>query len=231
MGVQIRKAGHEDAAALAEVGRDTFVETFAHLYPPADLAEFLATSYSPQAFGGYLQGPEHGLWLAEQDGRAIGYVQAGPCALPHREVTPACGEVKRLYVRQDVQGSGLGTTLLTTAVDWLSAPGRRGSVIDATVPAMAPREAWRSAFESLMAPVDAFGPDLILVSAGFDAHARDPLADQSLEAEDYAWATRAIVEVARQCCGGKVVSSLEGGYDLQALGRSAAAHVRALQEN
>ena len=125
MGVQIRKAGHEDAAALAEVGRDTFVETFAHLYPPADLAEFLATSYSPQAFGGYLQGPEHGLWLAEQDGRAIGYVQAGPCALPHREVTPACGEVKRLYVRQDVQGSGLGTTLLTTAVDWLSAPGRR----------------------------------------------------------------------------------------------------------
>jgi len=109
--------------------------------------------------------------------------------------------------------------------------GRRGSVVNATVPAMAPREAWRRAFESLMAPVDAFGPDLILVSAGFDAHARDPLADQSLEAEDYAWATRAILEVARRCCGGKVVSSLEGGYDLEALGRSAAAHVRALQED
>ena len=109
--------------------------------------------------------------------------------------------------------------------------GRRGSSLSATVPAMAPREAWRRAFESLMAPVETFAPDLILVSAGFDAHARDPLADQSLEAEDYAWATRAILEVARRCCGGKVVSSLEGGYDLEALGRSAAAHVRALQEH
>ncbi len=109
--------------------------------------------------------------------------------------------------------------------------GRRGSVVNATVPAMAPRESWRAAFESLMAPLDAFRPDLILVSAGFDAHARDPLADQALEAEDFAWATRAILEVARARCGGKVVSSLEGGYDLAALGQSAAAHVRALQEN
>ena len=109
--------------------------------------------------------------------------------------------------------------------------GARGSVVNATVPAMAPREAWRSAFSSLMAPLDAFGPDLVLVSAGFDAHARDPLADQALEAEDYAWATRAILEVARSRCGGKVVSSLEGGYDLTALGQSAAAHVRALQED
>jgi acetoin utilization deacetylase AcuC-like enzyme len=108
--------------------------------------------------------------------------------------------------------------------------GRAGDVVNATVPAMAPREAWRAAFESLMAPLDAFDPDLILISAGFDAHARDPLAHQSLEAEDYAWATRAIMEVARARAGGKVVSSLEGGYDLEALGRSAAAHVRAMQE-
>ena len=109
--------------------------------------------------------------------------------------------------------------------------GRRGNIVNATVPAMAPREAWRSAFERLMAPLDAFAPDLILVSAGFDAHAADPLAHQALEAEDFAWATRAILEVARVRCGGKVVSSLEGGYDLQALGRSATAHVRALQED
>jgi acetoin utilization deacetylase AcuC-like enzyme len=109
--------------------------------------------------------------------------------------------------------------------------GRRANIVNATVPAMAPREVWRSAFERLMAPLDAFGPDLILVSAGFDAHAADPLANQALEAEDFAWATRAIVEIARSRCGGKVVSSLEGGYDLQALGRSASAHVRALQED
>ena len=109
--------------------------------------------------------------------------------------------------------------------------GRRGNVVNATVPAMAPREAWRARFQELMAPLDAFRPDLILVSAGFDAHGRDPLGQQTLEAEDFAWATRAILEVARSRCGGKVVSSLEGGYDLQALGRSAVAHVRALQED
>lgn len=104
-----------------------------------------------------------------------------------------------------------------------------GNIANAAVPPMAPREAWRQAFHGLMMQVDAFAPDLILVSAGFDAHARDPLAQQQLEAEDFAWATRAVMSVARARAKGRVVSSLEGGYDLEALGRSAAAHVRALQ--
>ena len=108
--------------------------------------------------------------------------------------------------------------------------GQTPNVVNAVAPPMAPREVWRAAFQRLMTPLDAFAPDLIIVSAGFDAHARDPLAQQTLEAEDFAWATRAICEVARSRCGGKVVSSLEGGYDLQALGRSAVAHVRALGE-
>jgi acetoin utilization deacetylase AcuC-like enzyme len=105
-----------------------------------------------------------------------------------------------------------------------------GNIFNATVEPLSPREAWRGAFESLMTPLDAFAPELILVSAGFDAHARDPLAEQMLEAEDYAWATRAIAAVARKHAGGRIVSSLEGGYDLEGLGRSALAHVRALQE-
>ncbi len=104
-----------------------------------------------------------------------------------------------------------------------------GNIANSTVPPMAPRQQWRATFESLLDRVDAFAPDLILISAGFDAHARDPLADQQLEAEDYAWATRAIVSVAKARSGGRVVSSLEGGYDLQALGQSALAHARALQ--
>ena len=104
-----------------------------------------------------------------------------------------------------------------------------GNIANATVPPGAAREAWRAAFEGLMERVEAFGPDLIIVSAGFDAHARDPVADQQLEAEDYAWATRAIVAAAKGRARGRVVSSLEGGYDLDALGRSAVAHVRALQ--
>jgi acetoin utilization deacetylase AcuC-like enzyme len=106
-----------------------------------------------------------------------------------------------------------------------------GNIVNRPVRPYAAREAWRKAFDELMVEVDGFAPDLILVSAGFDAHARDPLAQQQLEDEDFAWATRAILSVARARCGGKVVSSLEGGYDLEALGRSALAHVKALLAN
>jgi acetoin utilization deacetylase AcuC-like enzyme len=106
-----------------------------------------------------------------------------------------------------------------------------GNIVNATVGPHTPREAWRGAFaRQLMPALDDFAPDLILISAGFDAHRRDPLAHQSLEAEDFAWATRAVLEVARRRCGGKVVSSLEGGYDLTGLGLSAVAHVQALRE-
>ena len=105
-----------------------------------------------------------------------------------------------------------------------------GNVINATVPPSAPRVFWRQQFEKLMDGVEAFAPDLILISAGFDAHARDPLAQQQLEAEDFAWATRAVLSVARRTSKGRIVSSLEGGYDLEGLGRSALAHARALQD-
>jgi len=106
-----------------------------------------------------------------------------------------------------------------------------GNIVNAPVAPHAAREAWRATFSGgLMPALEAFRPDLVLISAGFDAHRRDPLAHQSLEAEDFAWATRAVLEVARRACGGKVVSSLEGGYDLEGLGRSAVAHVQALGE-
>jgi acetoin utilization deacetylase AcuC-like enzyme len=104
-----------------------------------------------------------------------------------------------------------------------------GNIVNAPVPPGAPQAVWRAAWTRVVERLDAFAPDLILISAGFDAHVRDPLADQTLEEGDYAWATAAVLEVARRRCGGRVVSSLEGGYDLQALGRSALAHVRALQ--
>ena len=107
-----------------------------------------------------------------------------------------------------------------------------GAALNTTVEPDAAPSAWRAGFAGrLMPALDAFAPDLILVSAGFDAHARDPLANQRLEAADFAWATRAILEVARARTGGRVVSSLEGGYDLRGLGESAVAHVRALQED
>lgn len=106
-----------------------------------------------------------------------------------------------------------------------------GNIVNAPVPPHAARESWRATFSGgLMPALDAFDPDLVIISAGFDAHRRDPLAHQSLEAEDFAWATRAVIEVAGSRCGGKVVSSLEGGYDLNGLGLSAVAHLRALGE-
>jgi acetoin utilization deacetylase AcuC-like enzyme len=104
------------------------------------------------------------------------------------------------------------------------------SAFNSTVPPHAPRELWRSSFETLLEQVDQFAPDLIMVSAGFDALFRDPLSHQSLDEADFAWATRAILAIARVRCEGRVVSSLEGGYDLEGLGQSALAHVRALQE-
>jgi acetoin utilization deacetylase AcuC-like enzyme len=107
-----------------------------------------------------------------------------------------------------------------------------GNIVNAPVAPHAALENWRATFAGgLMPALESFRPDLILISAGFDAHRRDPLAHQSLEAEDFAWATRAILEVARRTCSGKVVSALEGGYDLEGLGRSAVAHVAALGED
>ncbi len=82
----------------------------------------------------------------------------------------------------------------------------------------------------LLPAIDAFAPDLILVSAGFDAHASDPLAQLRLEAGDYAWLTGELVALARKHCGGRIASTLEGGYDLSALAECAVAHIEALTD-
>jgi acetoin utilization deacetylase AcuC-like enzyme len=90
---------------------------------------------------------------------------------------------------------------------------------------------FRDAITRVILPaLDAFQPEFIFISAGFDAHADDPLAQLCLTDEDFGWATGVICEAAKRLCDGRVVSTLEGGYDLDALGRSAAAHVRALME-
>nr|WP_244749132.1 histone deacetylase family protein [Methylobacterium indicum] len=90
------------------------------------------------------------------------------------------------------------------------------------------RAAWTG---RILPALDEFRPDLILVSAGFDAHEGDPLGGLRLVEDDFAWVTRAIAAVAHSRCGGRIVSLLEGGYVLNALGRSSAAHVRVLAES
>ncbi len=88
---------------------------------------------------------------------------------------------------------------------------------------------FRQSWEALALPrLDSFAPELLIVSAGFDAHRADPLADIRLVTEDFGWITDKLLEVADRHCGGKLVSILEGGYDLDALAASAALHVRRL---
>ena len=88
---------------------------------------------------------------------------------------------------------------------------------------------FREAFESTILPrLRAFRPDILIISAGFDAHTRDPLANLNLLEADYTWVTQKLMDVANDSAQGRVVSILEGGYDLQGLARSAAAHVTAL---
>ena len=90
-------------------------------------------------------------------------------------------------------------------------------------------EEFRAAYTDRILPaLDAFGPELLLISAGFDAHARDPLAQLRVQTADYAWVTRELLEIAEKRCNGRVISTLEGGYDLQALAASVGVHVKAL---
>lgn len=108
--------------------------------------------------------------------------------------------------------------------------GPNGNVLNVPLEEGTDGSDWRAAMERIILPgVEAFGPELILVSAGFDAHADDPLAGLRLSEEDYAWVGGALAHLAERTCKGKVVSTLEGGYELAALARSAAAYAGALQ--
>jgi len=105
----------------------------------------------------------------------------------------------------------------------------QGNIHNYPLPLGAGSMAFRDAFnDGLIPTLEAFEPDFLLISAGFDAHADDPLAQLRLETEDYTWATEKLLAVAAQHCQGRVVSSLEGGYDLAALAAATAAHVRVL---
>jgi acetoin utilization deacetylase AcuC-like enzyme len=107
--------------------------------------------------------------------------------------------------------------------------GEFDNCVNAPLPALAGSPEFRHAMTHRILPaVEAFGPDLLMVSAGFDAHTRDPLADLHLTDDDFAWATRKLCEVARTHCDGRVVSVLEGGYNLRALASACAVHVREL---
>ena len=108
----------------------------------------------------------------------------------------------------------------------LSERGEHDTIVNAPLPSGADGNIFRATMENRILPrIEEFRPDLVIVSAGFDAHARDPLASLELVEEDFAWATRRLMEIADRHAGGRVLSVLEGGYDLQGLSTSVAAHV------
>jgi len=121
----IRRADLQDAEALSRIGAETFVETFGHLYPPEDLQAFLAGAYDVEKTRRELADPARAFWLVEADGVVVGHALAGPCDLPHAEVTPSCGELKRLYVLKRMQGDGTGSRLLAETLGWLERDGPR----------------------------------------------------------------------------------------------------------
>ena len=106
-----------------------------------------------------------------------------------------------------------------------------GNIFNAPLNPLDGSSRFREAFLSRILPaLHNFGPDVLLISAGFDAHRDDPLAQIELTEEDFAWVTEKLVEMAEKHAGGRVVSTLEGGYNLQALARSTAAHVEVLMQ-
>ncbi len=104
-----------------------------------------------------------------------------------------------------------------------------GNILNVPLSAGTGGEAFRAAFSDRILPaLRAFSPNILFISAGFDGHADDPLAGLNLIEMDYVWVTRELMQVAEDTCNGRIVSTLEGGYDLEALAQSASAHVRAL---
>ena len=107
--------------------------------------------------------------------------------------------------------------------------GVADNIVNAPLPPGATGERFRAAWlDKILPALDRFAPELLIVSAGFDAHKADPLAQLRLDTEDFGWITGKLLESADKHCGGRLVSVLEGGYDLDALAASAALHVRTL---
>jgi acetoin utilization deacetylase AcuC-like enzyme len=107
--------------------------------------------------------------------------------------------------------------------------GEHNTIVNAPLRPGDGGDEFREAFETIILPrLRDFAPEFLVISAGFDAHMRDPLANLNLLEPDFEWATRKLMEVGQQTAGGRVVSVLEGGYDLVGLANSVAAHVSAL---
>lgn len=180
-------------------------------------------------------------------GRAMGFCLFNSAAIAARHARAAHGAARIAIVDFDVHhGNGSEecfwadeNAFYASSHEWPQYPGTgragdRGAfdnIVNAPLATGSTGEEFRRVWgEKLLPALDRFGPSVVIVSAGFDAHRADPVGGLSLVEADFAWVTREILAVARARCGGRLVSVLEGGYDLPALARSTAAHVEALME-
>jgi diamine N-acetyltransferase len=116
----VRRATASDAPEIARLAEVTFTETFGHLYPPEDLASYLASAYTPEACFATLADARTAYWLVGVDGEpAVGFALAGFCKLPVARLEPTAGELRQLYIRATHQQHRLGTRLFETALAWL----------------------------------------------------------------------------------------------------------------
>jgi acetoin utilization deacetylase AcuC-like enzyme len=243
---------HIDAilAAVPAIGT-AWIDADTALSPGSDRAALRAAGAVVSAVGAVLAGdaptafcavrpPGH---HAEPD-RAMGFCLFNSVAVGAAEAEDQ-GVGRIAIVDFDVH-HGNGTERIAEArPDWLYASthqwplypgtggnrhrGPHGNIVNATLAPGSGSAEFRIAFAGRILPaLDRFRPELVMISAGFDAHRRDPLAGLAFETEDFAWATEMLAGIAARHAKGRIVSTLEGGYDLSALAESAAAHVRAL---
>ena len=179
--------------------------------------------------------------------QAMGFCLFNNIAIAARHALEAYGAERVAIVDFDVH-HGNGTeaifrddarVLYCSSHQWPAYPGSgavaetgaHGNVVNCPLPAGTDAARFREAWMTRLLPaVDAWRPDFLFISAGFDGHAKDPLASWNLTEEDYVWATLRLMELAARHAEGRIVSMLEGGYDLGALAASVAVHVKVLME-
>jgi len=179
--------------------------------------------------------------------RAMGFCLFNNAAIAARHAREACGAERVAIVDFDVHHGNGTQEIFWSEADVLycsvhqmpaypgsgdsSETGEHGNIVNCPLPPGAGPGRFREAVRARILPaLDAFEPEFLIISAGFDAHQKDPLASLRLGEEDYAWITLALMEAAARMCAGRVVSVLEGGYDLAALAASVAVHVQALMK-
>ncbi len=247
-GARFREAIERAAPAqgLAQIDADTF------LGPSSLMAALCAAGGAVAAVDAVFRGEAENAFVAcrppghhAEPDRAMGFCFFNSAAIAAFHARAAHGARRVAVVDFDVH-HGNGTeaafwddenAFFASSHEWPQYPGTgretdRGAfdnIVNAPLPTGTAGAGFRRAWgERLLPALSDFDPDLIVISAGFDAHRADPLGGLDLVEDDYAWITREIAALAADKCAGRVVSLLEGGYDLDALGASVAAHVEAL---